>query len=136
MTPQSYKEQDFEAHIEEHLLASGYHKRLPEDYDRELCLIPDEVLAFIQATQPDEYKALEKQYGADTPDKLVYRLSREITKHGPLRVGTGRKVLQDLGLVRLPITVFSEQDGSLRGQGRENDKGIAHDITFRSDRAG
>ena len=46
-----YSEQDFEEHIEEHLLASGYHAQAPEAYDKTLCLIPSEVLHFIQETQ-------------------------------------------------------------------------------------
>ena len=66
MTPLSYKEQDFEEHIEEHLINSGYQKNLPEDFDRDLCLIPEQVIAFIQATQPKEFEALEKQYGEQT----------------------------------------------------------------------
>ena len=43
MSP-AYTEKDFEDHAEAQLLASGYHQRAPEDYDKELCLIPDEVI--------------------------------------------------------------------------------------------
>jgi len=39
MTPPVYLEQDFEAHIEQHLLNSGYHTRTPSEYDKEVCLI-------------------------------------------------------------------------------------------------
>ena len=92
----NYTEQDFEEHIEEHLLASGYHSQPPEDYDKDLCLIPDEVIAFIQATQPKEYEKLEKQYGADTPAKLVARLSAEVQKRGTLDVL--RKGVKDRGV--------------------------------------
>jgi len=95
MTPQSYKERNFEEHIEEHLLNSAYHRRLPEDYDKELCLIPDEVIRFIQKTQPKEYERLQTQYGADTPSKLCYRLSQEIRNYGSLHVL--RKGIKDRG---------------------------------------
>ncbi|OLD42091.1 MAG: hypothetical protein AUI83_19815 [Armatimonadetes bacterium 13_1_40CM_3_65_7] len=30
----------------------GYRRRTPEEYDRELCLIPGDVLDFVYATQP------------------------------------------------------------------------------------
>ncbi|HWP91552.1 MAG TPA: type I restriction endonuclease [Thermodesulfobacteriota bacterium] len=86
MTSQSYREKDFEAHIEDHLLNSGYIKLSPENYDKELCLIPDEVIQFIQTTQPKEYEKLENQYGLDTPKKLCYRLSQEINRKGTLQV--------------------------------------------------
>ena len=55
MTPRNYTEQDFEEHIEEHLLESGYHKRQSEDYDKDLCLIPNEVIRFVQSSQPKKY---------------------------------------------------------------------------------
>ena len=61
MSPRNYMEQDFEEHIEEHLLNSKYHKRLPEDYDKDFCLIPDEVLQFVKASQPKEFEKLEKK---------------------------------------------------------------------------
>jgi len=95
MAPQSYLEKDFEEHIEEHLLDSDYNKRLPEDYDKDLCLIPGEVIHFIQSTQPDEYENLVKQYGDDTPNKICYRLSEEIKKWGTLHVL--RKGFKDRG---------------------------------------
>ncbi|MCA9974595.1 MAG: hypothetical protein KC413_02555, partial [Anaerolineales bacterium] len=81
-----YTERNFEEHIEEHLLATGYHQRLPGDYDKTLCLIPDELLTFIQASQPQAYEQLEKQFGPDTPTKLAERLSTEINKRGTLDV--------------------------------------------------
>lgn len=34
----------------------GYRKRKPEDYDRTLCLLPRDVLDFVLATQPKEWK--------------------------------------------------------------------------------
>lgn len=84
MAPQKYTEQNFEEHIEEHLLKSGYQKRLPEDFSKELCLIPDDVIGFIQTTQPKQYENLQKQYGADTDEKLLYRVADEIHKNGTL----------------------------------------------------
>ncbi len=91
----NYTEQNFEEYIEAHLLASGYHSQQLEAYDKALCLIPEEALAFIQATQPKEYEKLEKQYGADTPAKLVARLSSEVQKRGTLDVL--RKGFKDRG---------------------------------------
>ena len=91
----NYKEIDFEEHIEAHLLASGYHKCAPEEYDKELCLLPDEVIAFIQATQPKQFEKLEKQYGAETPQKLVERIAKDVSRLGTLHVL--RKGVKDRG---------------------------------------
>jgi type I restriction enzyme R subunit len=86
MTPKHYTERNFEEHIEEHLLATGYHQRLPGDFDKTLCLIPTELLTFIQASQPQAYQQLEKQFGPDTATKLAERLATEINKRGTLDV--------------------------------------------------
>jgi len=107
MTP-NYTEQNFEEHIEEHLLASGYHANVPEAYDKTLCLIPAEVLRFIQETQPNEYEKLEKQYGADTASKLCFRLSREIQRRGTLDVL--RKGIKDMG-VKFQLAYFKPTSG-------------------------
>jgi type I restriction enzyme R subunit len=107
MSPK-YTEQDFEEHIEAHLLASGYHQNAPEDYDKDLCLITAEVLGFIRETQPKKYERLEKQYGADTASKLCFRLSREIQKRGTLDVL--RKGIKDRG-VKFQLAYFKPASG-------------------------
>ncbi len=95
MTPQTYQEQDFEEYIEEYLLKSGYNKRTSESFNKDSCLIPDEVIQFIQSSQPKEYEKLQKQYGADTPNKLCYRLAKEISQKGTLQIL--RKGIKDRG---------------------------------------
>jgi len=95
MSPQSYKEQDFEEHIEQNLLTSGYHKKYPDDYNKDQCIIPSEVIAFIKSTQPKEFENLQIQYGDDTGNKICYRLSQEISQKGALEVL--RKGFKDRG---------------------------------------
>jgi type I restriction enzyme, R subunit len=104
----NYKEINFEEHIEAHLLGSGYHKRLPEEYDKSLCLIPDEVLQFIQSTQPKEFQKLEKQYGAETSQKLLERIAREVGKYGVLDVL--RKGVTDRG-AKFKLAYFKPSSG-------------------------
>ena len=75
---QTYTEQHFEDHIEALLNQSGYRSLQPASYNKSLCLIPNETLQFIQNTQPDVYRRLERQYGADAPVKLLYRVSNRL----------------------------------------------------------
>ncbi len=91
----TYTERNFEEHIEAHLLSSGYHAVSPSEYDKERCLLPAEMLAFIQATQAQAYEKLEKQYGSEAPEKIAFRLARELTKRGALDVL--RKGIKDRG---------------------------------------
>jgi type I restriction enzyme, R subunit len=104
----NYKEINFEEHIEAHLLSSGYRKRLPEKYDKSLCLIPEEVLQFIWATQPQAFEKLEKQYGADTAQKLLERIAREVGKYGMLEVL--RKGVTDRG-AKFKLAYFKPSSG-------------------------
>ena len=54
MNARRHTEAAFETVIEEHLLAHGYVRVAPAAYDKARAIFPDEVLAFIQETQPKE----------------------------------------------------------------------------------
>ena len=104
----TYTETDFEDHIEQHLNSSDYQSLQPATYDRNLCLIPNETLQFIQNTQPEVYQRLKRQYGADTPANLLNRVSREITRRGVLDVL--RKGVKDRGC-DFKLTYFQPSSG-------------------------
>ena len=88
-------EKKFEAAIEETLIARGYRKRRPEDFDRTLYLDPEAVLDFIYATQPKEWEKLKKQHGAGVKERFLQRLSKEVARRGTLDVL--RKGIKDSG---------------------------------------
>ena len=104
----TYTEQDFEDHIEGHLNQSDYKSLHSTDYDKFRCLVPNETLQFIQDTQPEEYQSLENQYGADTPQKLLDRVSREIGRRGVLDVL--RRGIRDRGC-HFHLTYFRPSSG-------------------------
>ena len=62
--PKLASEANFESAIEAHLFdpqnPSRYLPANPEDYDRDLCLIPAPVLRFLRASQPDTWKSTRK----------------------------------------------------------------------------
>ncbi len=64
----------------------GYQKRLPEDYDRALCLLPRDVVDFVLATQPKEWKRLSQHHGAAVKEQFHRRLAAEIERRGALDV--------------------------------------------------
>ena len=73
----------------------GYHRRRPDDYDRELCLLPNDVVDFILATQPKEWEKLSQHYGARVKERFLTRLSSEIERRGALSVL--RSGVKDMG---------------------------------------
>lgn len=64
----------------------GYRKRRPEDYDRALCLLPRDVVDFVLATQPKEWKKLEQHHGPAVRERFLKRLAAEIERRGALDV--------------------------------------------------
>ncbi len=64
----------------------GYHKRAPEQYDKSLCLIPQDVLDFILVTQPKEWEKLRRNAPGDTEAQFLQHLSDQIKKYGTLHV--------------------------------------------------
>jgi len=64
----------------------GYRRRSPDDYDRAACLIPDEALAFLYATQPKEWERFKKIHGQDAREVFLKRLASEVGKRGTLDV--------------------------------------------------
>ncbi len=104
----TYKEENFEDHIEGYLNRSGYHSRQPVLYNKDLCLIPTETVRFIQSTQPKEYQDLQRQYGEETSTKLLNRVSREIERRGVLDVL--RNGIKDRGC-HFNLTYFRPSSG-------------------------
>ena len=111
----TYDESDFEGHIEAHLNQSGYRSRRTVHYNKRLCLIHDETLQFIKETQPNEYQKLERQYGKETPTKLLDRVSKQIERRGVLDVL--RKGIRDRGC-HFNLTYFRPSSGMNPDQGR------------------
>ena len=111
----TYTEENFEDHIETHLNRSGYRSRRTVHYNKRLCLIHDETLRFIQETQPNEYQKLKRQYGTETPAKLLDRVSKQIERRGVLDVL--RKGIKDRGC-NFNLTYFRPSSGMNPDQGR------------------
>src|SRR6266699_6163702 len=64
----------------------GYCKHVSEEYDKALCLIPEDVLNFIYATQPKEWDKFKKQHEGDARTPFLQRLASELRARGTLHV--------------------------------------------------
>lgn len=79
-------EKKFEEHIEDHLKTVGYSSLHFSQYDRNLCLIRDQVIDFIRDTQPEQWGRLQAIYDVDTENKILARIASEISKRGIIDV--------------------------------------------------
>ena len=83
-----FTELRFEEWIEKSLLLNGYshsfvHSNEHEDrYDKDLCLAPEDVIAFIKDTQPETYEKLVRQFDSDTDSHLLKAVHKTIDQRG------------------------------------------------------
>ncbi len=101
-----HQEINFETEICEHLAANGW-LYLPNDdgYDRARALLPDDVLVWVQATQPQAWDAIVKNHGANATETLLGRLRDSLNQCGTLDVL--RHGIEMLGLKgKLPLAQF------------------------------
>src|SRR5437868_1771444 len=64
----------------------GYRKHTSEEYDKTLCLIPEDVLNFIYATQPKEWDKFKKQHEGNARTPFLQRRAGELRTGGTLHV--------------------------------------------------
>lgn len=82
-----HNEIEFENEICEHLAANGWLYSPNDDgYDRARALFPDDVLAWVQATQSKAWDATTKNHGKNAADTLLNRLRDSLDQRGTLDV--------------------------------------------------
>ena len=83
-----HKEISFETEICHHLGEHGwlYAESDAAAYDRARALVPEEVLAGVQATQPKAWETLSKNHGVQAGETLLGRLRDQLEQRGTLDV--------------------------------------------------
>ncbi len=93
-----HREHHFEAEICAHLAAHGwaYDEGNAALFDRDNGLFLPDLLAWVEATQPDSYQRLAKTHGAQLPRVLAERVRKNLNERGTLDVL--RRGVEMLGL--------------------------------------
>ncbi len=97
----------FEDDICNHLAANGwlYAEKDAQHYDRTRALYPADVIAWVQAAQPQAWETLNKNHGANAENTLLDRLRKQLDDRGTLDVL--RNGIELLGLKQpLALTQF------------------------------
>lgn len=82
-----HTEHDFENEIEHSLLTEGgYSKGNPKNYDKQTALFPDDVVVFIQTTQPKIWARLQMLFKDQAQNELIKALNQELNIKGSLNV--------------------------------------------------
>lgn len=94
-----------EIHIEEDIVNylieyGGFHEISPTVYDKQQCLIPSEVIGFIQETQGDKYLLLkQEQYGDKVDEKIVANIAKTYKDHKNKTLDLLRNKVKDRGIL-------------------------------------
>ena len=120
----------FEDTIERSLLSAGWSEIDPRDYDRALGLFPDELISFLQVSQPDEWEQLCARHGgeAKASSKVARRVADELTARGGVDVL--RRGVKDSG-VSFRVAFFApahDLTPELRGLFDANRLGVARQV--------
>ena len=103
------KEMDFESAIVSSLIErGGYAQGQSADYSPELGLFKNEVLTFLQSTQPHDWKRISAIHGDAAADKVIRRLCQEMDLRGSLDVL--RNGFTDYG-VKFRMAYFQPESG-------------------------
>lgn len=79
-----HKENVFETEIVESLCSGEWIEGESKGYDKELALYSEDVIAFVKATQPEQYEKFQKRHAKDTDVALVKFVSEQLDKLGSL----------------------------------------------------
>ena len=95
-----HQEHHFEREICEHLAGNGwlYAEGDAAHYDRKTALYLPDLVAWLQATQPDSWDALEKTHGPQATTRLAERIRKNLDERGTLDVL--RRGVEMVGLKR------------------------------------
>lgn len=85
-----HTERVFEDELTDYLAKNGWsvrtHLKDATSYSRELALFPDDLLTFIQQTQPAEWAKFRKWHNGDAERMLVKRVAEQLDKWGTLHL--------------------------------------------------
>lgn len=102
-------ENTFETALVQSLVEQGgYTQGNAEDYSKELGMFKYEVLAFLQESQPKRWEKISAIHGADTDNRIIQRLYKELDLRGSLDVL--RNGFVDYG-VRFQLAFFQPASG-------------------------
>ena len=96
-----------ELHLEDHVVKyltkipqpefPDYSEKNNSAYNKDYCLIPEDLIGFIKETQPQKYDALCEQYGARTDTKILELVAENINKCKLRTIQVLREKVKDRG---------------------------------------
>jgi type I restriction enzyme R subunit len=86
MSDTAHQEKHFEAYVVSKLKAQGWQVGDTRHYDTERALYPDDLIAWLEATQPEKWAKLQKDNAERPREALMDRLVKALEQHGTIHV--------------------------------------------------
>lgn len=83
---EKHRENKYEDELVDHLVERGWLKGDPAKYDRALALYPEDLVSWLQDTQPEEWNKLTGWHNGDTQRLLLERVASLMDKDGSLAI--------------------------------------------------
>ncbi|WP_411845089.1 DEAD/DEAH box helicase family protein [Roseibacillus persicicus] len=96
-------ERTFQDEMIEHLLDNGWLLGSPANYNRELALYEEDLLGFVQETQPEQWKKFSGLYPNNAESKFLERVAVQLHKADPNAADSTMRTFGTLGVLRHPI---------------------------------
>jgi len=93
----------FQNDIIDQLIVNGWKQGKPEGYNRELALYEEDVIGFVQDTQPKEWEKFSKLYPGNAEAKLLERVASQLNKADANAADTTLRTFGTLGVLRHPV---------------------------------
>ena len=82
----AHQEKHFEAYVVSKLEAQGWQVGNTLQYDTERAQYPDDLIAWLEATQPEKWEKLQKDNCERASEVLMDRLAKSLEQHGTMQV--------------------------------------------------
>jgi type I restriction enzyme R subunit len=102
--PDKSNELTFQNDIIQQLVASGWKEGKPEKYNRELALYEEDLVGFVQETQPKQWEKFTKLYPTNAEAKLAERVAAQLAKADPNAANNTLRTFGTLGVLRNEIS--------------------------------
>lgn len=86
LADKAHYESHLEAYIVQKLQAQGWVVGQSKNYHTEYALYPEDLITWIQATQPEKWEKLQALNGSNTEKRIIDRLDDELNKKGTIHI--------------------------------------------------
>jgi len=94
------KELIFQNDVIDQMVAHGWKLGAPANYDRERAIYPEDLLGFVQETQPEQWKKFGTLYPTETERKFLDRVTSQLDKADPHAANETMRTFGTLGVLR------------------------------------